>query len=479
MSRCDLSELYAPRNIVKIKMIALSNDVVMVSDHVDTLYEVLRGVKDAQMLDYKILTPILQSLIRCHVGLKDGNAFELLVNKLLFDFLKWIEQYDFDAYTETALVSYAQLLVALLCAKDKIITDVDSTAIQWNDDTEYLIVTQLFKIVSKCSLESNKITQEIQKGNSKLAGVIIQTISKKDESKDMDPKAVQFVSSEADFNKQLDIHLPLTKQFNSEVYTEAVQSIELESFFDIFVPNEKTYPILTQLEQQPPLFWFIHTLPQIINWIHLIHTKFAGTLTEQNASTFMIKDVFKLCKLHKWGDPNEWRQQFEQFKDGMNAVGALQDDSSTKISITSCLASSMQNIQSIADVNNAFIAHHTIQMKHQHLWNVRSDHLVNVQHILHIMKQNIKPWICYDSHNELQPETYIIFDSVRIEKEIFNKCILGRQRLKIEYESFGFVGSRNMLKFIQSLRIKLEILNYETWHLFDKQFASNVQRKKK
>eukprot|EP01083_Nonionella_stella_P275408 935258_1 len=51
----DLRTLYGPRNIVKIKMIALSNGLLLdVSDEV-ALYNVLDGVNDSQMFDYKIL----------------------------------------------------------------------------------------------------------------------------------------------------------------------------------------------------------------------------------------------------------------------------------------------------------------------------------------------------------------------------------------------------------------------------------------
>eukprot|EP01083_Nonionella_stella_P076596 208812_1 len=91
-------------------------------------YNVLDGVNDSQMFDYKILASILQSLIGFMFNQKNATSedCELRINKLLFDFLKWIQQqYDFATYPETTLLSYAKLLVELLCAKDKIITDVD------------------------------------------------------------------------------------------------------------------------------------------------------------------------------------------------------------------------------------------------------------------------------------------------------------------------------------------------------------------
>lgn len=109
------------------------------------------------------------------------------------------------------------------------------------------------------------------------------------------------------------------------------------------------------------------------------------------------------------------------------------------------------------------------------------------------MKQNAKCWICYDGLSFIGPDTikqnkdisgriapgaYILFDLKRIESEIRDKCIFGGYKLKIIYPNFDFIGSKNILRLIQSLKVEQEILNFETWRLFDGKFENNLQRKK-
>ena len=141
------------------------------------------------------------------------------------------------------------------------------------------------------------------------------------------------------------------------------------------------------------------------------------------------------------------------------------------------IKNNIEAIHNMIRINNEFVPNGS-QTKSVSFFHLRKNHLINTEIILDIIRSNAKPWICYDIKSKKQPESYIIFDLPRLEMEIRDKCMFGRYKLKIRYQNFDFVGSKNMLKLIQSIKVNQETLNYEIWHVFDRQFESNIQRKK-
>ena len=217
-----------------------------------------------------------------------------------------------------------------------------------------------------------------------------------------------------------------------------------------------------------------------------------GTSSPTACKTFMIEDVSKQCRLHNWGDTNQWKQRFMKYKKLMSSMSdninlPPSDRGNIHIPITSSLIAkksndeyiknNMQCIHSMIKMNNDFIPNGS-QTKSVSFFNLRRNHLINTENIINIIRSNAKPWICYDAKNKSAPESYIIFDLSRLEMEIRDKCLFARYKLRIKYQNFDFVGSKNMLKLIQSIKIAQETLNYEVWHSFDRQFESNIQRKR-
>eukprot|EP01084_Bolivina_argentea_P238317 400387_1 len=199
-----------------------------------------------------------------------------------------------------------------------------------------------------------------------------------------------------------------------------------------------------------------------------------------------MSDVFKQCKLNKYGDQNEWIKLFTQYKNTMNAIANTKlPNTNHNISISSSLMGKSGNktiqnnlkiMENMINIHNKFFNGHRINVK-CNFFDITPNQLINKTQILNIICSNAKPWICYDSKNKLLPKTYLTFNINRIENEIKHQCINGKTRLNVKYENFECIGSKNMFRLIQSIKINQNILNYEVWHTFDSQFETNVQRK--
>ena len=170
-----------------------------------------------------------------------------------------------------------------------------------------------------------------------------------------------------------------------------------------------------------------------------------GTLSEDGCQKLMMQNVFEQCKINKWGDDKQWKRKFIKYKETMDKILGnnrfIARKSIDNIPITSSMISDDTNIEDIK--NNIKYQYHDLQKS-----------------------------------NKIPPEAYIMFDLSRIENEISDKCIYGRNKLKINYPNFEFVGSKNILRLIQSIKINQQVIKFETWRLFDGQFESNSQRKK-
>ena len=113
-----------------------------------------------------------------------------------------------------------------------------------------------------------------------------------------------------------------------------------------------------------------------------------------------------------------------------------------------------------------------------HMGNLESKIRIKSTLSTFIIKSNATPWICCESDefiiqdkkseeeeddegfsDKAAPEAYIIFDLSRIENEIREKCIAGRCKLRIKYQNFDFVGSKNMITLIQEIRIRQNKVN--------------------
>eukprot|EP01083_Nonionella_stella_P215997 776948_1 len=211
-----------------------------------------------------------------------------------------------------------------------------------------------------------------------------------------------------------------------------------------------------------------------------------------------MNDVWKHCKLHKWGDINEWKQGFQIYKDAMNSISVngnklldtrpnckiwkckdcglrnpgyrlkclacYKDRFVTKrashrnISINSISSSligknvnqmtknNLKQIQKMIDIQNTFLTNDSHLTEHCDFFDLRPEQLIDTTKILNIIRTNCKPWICYDTKNKLPSQTYLTFNIERIENEIKEQCIDGRNQLKIKYRHFECIGSKNMLR---------------------------------
>eukprot|EP01084_Bolivina_argentea_P150203 262318_1 len=321
--------------------------------------------------------------------------------------------------------------------------------------------------MSHDSIKASNLINEIQGDNSPLAAMIIQSMHSSKKSKKV--KSTKYVESDEAFNPKLSIRAPLVRQFNPEIYDEAHKLITIANFFEFAVGgNHMMYPVLSKLKSMNTRrgsFWKMHRIPDIAQWMKLIHSKYMGTLSEQGCREFVMNDVFKQCKLHKWGDQNEWKAMFTEYRDHLNHISEnpqIQISSSdVKAAISSSLIANkcgnkqiqnnLKSIQTMIRINNYFASTISMDIRDIAFFDVRKEDLMNTQIVLDIIKSHSKLWICYDPRDRLPPETYIIFDLERIEHQIQNKCIFGRKRLRIKYQNFQFVGSKNMLRLIQSI----------------------------
>eukprot|EP01083_Nonionella_stella_P156892 508606_1 len=192
-------------------------------------------------------------------------------------------------------------------------------------------------------------------------------------------------------------------------------------------------------------FWNLYKLLQISEWVQRIQSKYMGTISVNACNKLTMNDVWKHCKLHKWGDINEWKQGFQIYKDAMNSISANGNrllDTDHNISISSSLIgknvnqmtkNNLKHIQNMVDIQNTFLTHDSHLTEHCNFFDLRPEQLIDTTKILNIIRTNCKPWICYDTKNKLPSQTYLTFNIERIENEIKEQCIDGRNQLKIKY----------------------------------------------
>eukprot|EP01084_Bolivina_argentea_P134534 237289_1 len=333
---------------------------------------------------------------------------------------------------------------------------------------------------------------KIEKKNDKFFSVIEEIMQQQNRKYSIDCNNIEFIDSSI-FHSTLPIQTPLIATRNVETYRNCMNTISLTSFFTWIrqtKANERKYAVLYRLSFEKQIFWKIQHLPDILKWISLVHSKYSSTLSEMSCNQLYINNIFETAKYNKWGDMNDWNQKWEYFKNKWNDLKSInvtnQNISDDKKSNSICcsligtkgskiLKANRKSIKTLITANNQFLKEQpSIDIN---LFDIKSYHLIDSASILGIIKRNATPWICYDTNYDKKSETYIKFDLTRIENEIYNKCIVGRNRLNVKFCNFEFIASNNILKLIQNLKIKQETLNFEVWYLFDKQFETNTQKK--
>eukprot|EP01083_Nonionella_stella_P181847 652682_1 len=492
-------------NMIKVKSIALKNGLNAQRIDCNKLLKIMQEdagfVNKTKLLNtLAVLTPLIT-----HDDEDDTkDKEERIMNDLLHDVLALIEDNDIVRLTDDdQMMEFAQFLIDLLCQ------NMDDLPIPCTlgSTTEYIIVCKLFIVLSKERVLSNdSILNQIKNGRSELNGMIIQIMSNNNDpsnKKKKKAKMAQCVRNKSEFNADLSIKAPLIALYNKEVFNECMDSISIDTFLSFFrnkmdATSKASYPVLEALSRQSALFVDgLQHLFDITQWIRLVHSKYQGTLTTSSCNKIKMNDVFGHVSLNKWGDENEWKAQYERFETGMNHIRRdtpnTLDASHFKVPIASCLMSKKSGVKLMDDnfemvtliINsqNEFLNEigQDEEGEEIDLFNLLPQHLISIAHIERVIRSNSKPWICYDALNELQPETYLLFDFERIERQMSSECIASRHQLNIDYQnaSFAFIGNKNMLQLIRSLQhINQQILNYEIWHAFDKQFESNIERKK-
>eukprot|EP01083_Nonionella_stella_P070063 187209_1 len=486
--KTDINDLHSKFNMLKIKMITFKCDLFPIDDD---LLPLLRDVMDGKtsLMEYNILRDSFQLLTDL---IKDDASTEQSYNQILYELLSLVQLDDGDKEEDELrlrkMEEYAQFLVNVLSKLDLVIDIVDEAdTIQWNQETKDELVHRLFAVLSRDDMQNNDIMDQIQHENDELAGKIVQV-----RSRGVVAGQIKYAISNKDFDAKLNVKIPLIKQFNEEMYQQCMQSVQIETFFRVHRFVKKHCPILYKVKRQDARFWNLYKLPCISEWIQRIQSKYMGSISVNGCNKLTMKDVWEHCKLQKWGDMNEWKEGFKAYKEAMNSISANANklpDTDHNISISSSLigtsvnqmtTNNLKQIRQMIQIQNTFLTHDWADHRTEpcNFFDLRPEQLIDTTKILDIIKANCKPWICYDAKNELPSQTYLTFNVNRIENEIKEQCIDGRNQLKIKYRHFECVGSKNMLRLIQSIGIAHEVLNYELWHLFDQQFQSNMQRKK-
>ena len=110
--------------------------------------------------------------------------------------------------------------------------------------------------------------------------------------------------------------------------------------------------MLYKIKIKRTTFWSLSSLPNVTQWIKKIHDNYMGKLSESACNQLKMDDVFKQCKLNKWGDDKHWRQQFDQYKITMSTYSAnigYEKKPITKLSIASSIVTKNTNNK---DINN-------------------------------------------------------------------------------------------------------------------------------
>eukprot|EP01084_Bolivina_argentea_P246542 412579_1 len=377
-------------NIIKIKCIAIKNELNKFNENTQKQIEILMNNK-ISFLNKEMLINIINLLIDLIPNYNINNDKENdLINYIFSDILILISDKEIINYElENKIIDFAQFLINLLCKTNMSIGNNNKynlKKIKLNSATEYIIVSKLFVILSKPSIQNDKILSQIQDGQKELSGMIIQIMSTQNEKhKHKKPKSALFVKTRKDFNKLLTIKAPLIAHYNKNVFDKCMNDISIIKFI-LFFKNKFTekeklkYPILNELSKQNNLFFDgLLNIFNICGWIRLIHSKYQGTLTSTSCVKIKINDVFGHVSLNKWGDENEWQTQYKKFRYSINKISdSLNNDkninnmklmrldkSNFKVPITSSLIAknsgnktidnNLKIIKSILNLQNKFL----------------------------------------------------------------------------------------------------------------------------
>ncbi|ETO01107.1 hypothetical protein RFI_36335, partial [Reticulomyxa filosa] len=93
--------------------------------------------------------------------------------------------------------------------------------------------------------------------------------------------------------------------------------------------NAERYPVIhgilkTMQSLSGYSVFALQYLPEIINWVRLIHSRFNGRLTRQEVEfqldKFNARFAVNKCKQENWGDVAQWERAWKGFADGWNHV---------------------------------------------------------------------------------------------------------------------------------------------------------------
>eukprot|EP01084_Bolivina_argentea_P020611 38325_1 len=479
-------------NCIKFEFIVIKNKL---NEPQDDISEVMEN--QSLLLEYTVLSKYLRLLIEQIPDNIDKSKQNELCNALLCDLLTLVDnEHVIKSCNQAQKDNFYQFLIDLLTNPENI---VDAQLMNLTSNTQYRILLKLFALFWNTSVKIENIISKIQQKNEKFANVIIEIMSKQNENYCLDFNKIQikFVDKEV-FHCTYTIQTPLILSRNQDLRFQFMRIIGIDSFFQFLQQtsqNQSKYPILYKLtrQRQSSLFWNIQNLPPILLWIKLIHSKYNSTLSQESCNNLNINDVFEAAKYNKWGDIKQWNQKWETFAKHWNNLRLCNNnvnineinDAKKSNSIYSSLIGSKHNetlknnmkcIQQLINTQNEFL--NDVKSININIFDINSYHLIDTASMVSIILKYSEPWICYNVYIDKESKLYIKFDLNKIEKEIYNQCIAGRYRLNVTFNDFEFISNNNTLKAIQNLQIKQEILNFETWQLFDQQFETNIQRKK-
>eukprot|EP01083_Nonionella_stella_P310494 1103256_1 len=475
-------------NCIKLQWIACKHQIEFDGDDHD-LADLMEGQR--LLLDYKTLRECLTlfvSLIPQRIK-RDKKTQNVLCNRVLHDLLNLVDNdYIAQECSRDAKNNFYEFLVDLLCSPHKII--VDSKLMRIMPKMRYQILIQLFDLLrDEKNVQMDQMVAQMQTKNDQFAAVLIEIMGKSNKKYKIDFDRIEFVDSRT-FHRTYSIQTPLIASIHGELYDKCMSKVSVASFF-AFVDKsmQQKYPVLYGLSAMnaTDAFWCIPRLPNVVQWMSLVHSRYTATLSRESCAEVSIDDVLAAAQYNKWGDMKEWTSKWKLFEREWNASFPAKVEKSTIYSSLigtndRCgvprLFANYKCVQTLIHSHNNYLMK-TAGCKSLNLFDIKSSDLVDCRHslLLQIIGANARGWICYNTHCEKECATYIVFDMQRIEEEVFNVCIAGRKRIRVTFDNFKFVGSNQMFKYIAQLK-EQTTLSYHVWHAFDAQFETNVQRKR-
>ncbi|ETO22337.1 hypothetical protein RFI_14863 [Reticulomyxa filosa] len=128
------------------------------------------------------------------------------------------------------------------------------------------------------------------------------------------------------------------KEFLSQYYPhiylpfQEVTLLQFRSYVMQDKNNNTAYPVISGLLKTMALssgysVFALRYLPEMINWMKLVHYRFNGRLTREEAGSKTAQDVLNRCIEDKWGDINQWITALKGFSTGWNHVVSRTADS--------------------------------------------------------------------------------------------------------------------------------------------------------